>query len=156
MDDYINIYTDGACSGNPGKGGFGIVMKFKQHRKEFCAGFRKTTNNRMELLAVIVALEQVKNPELKIKVFSDSRYVIDAINNNYLYAWRKNGFKDRVNKDLWQRFLKILDRQKQEFIWVKGHADNAENNRCDQLAVAATQGKILQIDEGYEEAKKFI
>ena len=154
MDNYIDIYTDGACSGNPGKGGFGIVMKFKQHRKEFCAGFRKTTNNRMELLAVIVALEQVKNPELKIRVFSDSRYVIDAINNNYLYAWRKNGFKDRVNKDLWQRFLKIFDRQKQEFIWVKGHANNAENNRCDQLAVAAAQSQTLQVDEGYEEVKK--
>lgn len=152
MDNYIDIYTDGACSGNPGKGGFGIVMKFKQHRKEFCAGFRKTTNNRMELLAVIVALEQVKNPELKIRVFSDSRYVIDAINNNYLYAWRKNGFKDRANTDLWQRFLKILDRQKQEFIWVKGHADNVENNRCDQLAVAATQSKALQVDEGYEQS----
>ncbi len=154
MDNYIDIYTDGACSGNPGKGGFGIVMKYKEHRKEFCAGFRKTTNNRMELLAVIVALEQVKNPELKIRVFSDSRYVVDAINNNYLYAWRKNGFKNRVNKDLWQRFLKILDCQKQEYIWVKGHAENAENNRCDQLAVAATHGKELQVDVGYEEAKK--
>ncbi len=154
MDNYIDIYTDGACSGNPGKGGFGIVMKYKEHRKEFCAGFRKTTNNRMELLAVIVALEQVKNPELKIRVFSDSRYVVDAINNNYLYAWRKNGFKNRVNKDLWQRFLKILDPKKQEYIWVKGHADNAENNRCDQLAVAATHGKELQVDMGYEEAKK--
>lgn len=155
MEEHIEIYTDGACSGNPGKGGFGIVMKYKQHRKEYCAGFRKTTNNRMELLAVIVALEQIKDPALKIKVFSDSRYVIDAINNNYLFAWKRNGFKDRPNSDLWIRFLKVYNRQTQQFIWVKGHADNVENNRCDQIAVAASQGKDLQIDPGYETGALF-
>lgn len=150
MEESIEIFTDGACSGNPGKGGFGIVMKYKQHRKEFCAGFRKTTNNRMELLAVIVALEQVKEPHLHVKIYSDSRYVVDAVNNRYLFTWKRNGFKDRVNSDLWKRFLNSYNYRQHTFIWVKGHASNVENNRCDQIAVAASKGKDLQIDLGYE------
>jgi ribonuclease HI len=149
----IEIYTDGACSGNPGKGGFGIVIKYKQHRKELCAGFRKTTNNRMELLAVIIGLEQLKDPTLPVKIYSDSRYVVDAVNNKYVFAWRRNGFVNRPNADLWQRLLKVYDYRKHEFIWVKGHADNVENNRCDQIAVMAAQAKDLQFDLGFESDK---
>lgn len=153
METFIELYTDGAASGNPGPGGFGVVLKFKQHRKEISGGFKRTTNNRMELLAVIVGLESVTSNDLKVKVYSDSKYVVDAINLKWILGWRKTGFKNKANVDLWQRFLRVYDAKKHEFIWVKGHADNVENNRCDVLAVAASKQPNLPIDEGYEAIK---
>lgn len=149
MADHIEIYTDGAASGNPGPGGFGVVLKFNGHRKEISGGFRHTTNNRMELMAVIVGLESITNPNLDVKVYSDSKYVVDAINLNWIHGWRKTGFKNKANPDLWQRFLRVYNAKKHSFIWVKGHADNAENNRCDVLAVAASKKPGLPVDEGY-------
>lgn len=153
METFIELYTDGAASGNPGPGGFGVVLKFKQHRKEISGGFKRTTNNRMELLAVIVGLESVTSNELNVKVYSDSKYVVDAINLKWILGWRRTGFKNKANVDLWQRFLRVYDSKKHEFIWVKGHANNVENNRCDVLAVAASKQPNLPIDEGYEAIK---
>ena len=149
MEDFIEIYTDGAASGNPGPGGYGIVMLYKKHRKEMSAGFKHTTNNRMELMGVIVALESIKDREIKVKIYSDSKYVVDAINKNWILGWRKKGFANKANVDLWQRFLKIYDFRWHEFIWVKGHASNKENNRCDELAVAASKQTDLPEDLGY-------
>lgn len=149
MENVIEIYTDGAASGNPGPGGFGVVLKFNGHRKEISGGFKHTTNNRMELIAVIVALESITNNDLPVKVYSDSKYVVDAINLKWVLGWRKIGFKNKANPDLWQRFLKIYNPVKHDFIWVKGHASNVENNRCDVLAVAASKQPHLPIDEGY-------
>ena len=150
----IEIYTDGACSGNPGPGGFGIVMKYKGQRKELAYGFRKTTNNRMELIAVIVALESLKKEGLHVVLYSDSKYVVDAINLGWVHGWVKKNFKDKANPDLWKRFLEINKKHHVKYIWVKGHASNPENNRCEELAVAASQGKDLLVDEGYELSKK--
>lgn len=150
MTNAIEIYTDGACSGNPGPGGYGIVMKFQNQRKELSQGFKKTTNNRMELLAVIIGLESIKKPDIPIIVYSDSKYVVDAINLGWVNSWLKKGFKDKANLDLWQRFLKIHQKYQVKFVWVKGHAENIENNRCDELAVNASKGAQLLIDEGYE------
>ncbi|MCC6180538.1 MAG: ribonuclease HI [Bacteroidia bacterium] len=150
MTNAIEIYTDGACSGNPGPGGYGIVMKFQNQRKELSQGFKKTTNNRMELLAVIIGLESIKKPDIPIIVYSDSKYVVDAINLGWVNSWLKKGFKDKANPDLWQRFLKIHQKYQVKFVWVKGHAENIENNRCDELAVNASKGAQLLIDEGYE------
>lgn len=149
----IHIYTDGAASGNPGPGGYGIVMLYNNHRKEVSEGFRLTTNNRMELLSVIVALEMIKNNAHEVVVHSDSKYVVDSINLKWVDNWVKIGFKNKANVDLWQRFLKIYNRQKVKFVWVKGHASNVENNRCDELAVAAYKEKHLKVDEGYEAIK---
>ena len=153
MTDTIHIYTDGAASGNPGPGGYGIVMMYNHHRKEISEGYRLTTNNRMELLSVIVALEMIKKKDAKVIVHSDSKYVIDSINLKWLDGWQKTGFKKKANVDLWQRFLKIKDKHKVIFKWVKGHADNVENNRCDELAVAAYKTGNLKVDEGYEASK---
>ena len=153
MQEAIELYTDGAASGNPGPGGFGVVLKFKQHRREISGGFRLTTNNRMELLAVIVGIESVTSKDLPVKIFSDSKYVVDAINQNWIYGWKKTGFKNKANVDLWQRFLLIYDRNRHTFTWVKGHASNVENNRCDQLAVEAYKKGGLQTDFGYESTK---
>jgi ribonuclease HI len=150
----IEIYTDGAASGNPGPGGYGVVLKFQNKRKEISQGFRLTTNNRMELLAVIVALESIKNFEIPIVVYSDSKYVVDSINLGWVFGWVKKGFKDKANPDLWKRFLLLYPKFQIKFIWVKGHANNIENNRCDELAVAASKEKTLLIDEGYELSKK--
>jgi len=154
----VHIYTDGACSGNPGKGGYGIVMEWVGGRnkhgkiifKEFSKGFRKTTNNRMELLAIIVALEQLKKEGMEVTVFSDSKYVVDAVNKGWVFGWEKKGFKDKKNPDLWRRFLKVYRRHKVKMEWVKGHNDHLQNERCDKLAVNAAQKKKLLIDEGYE------
>ena len=150
----IEIYTDGACSGNPGTGGLGIVMKYKEQRKELAYGFKLTTNNRMELIAVIVALESLKKENSDVIVYSDSKYVIDAINLGWVYNWVKKDFKDKANADLWKRFLVVHKKHHIKFMWVKGHASNKENNRCDELAVAACKSKHLLIDEGYEISKK--
>jgi len=149
----VHIYTDGACSGNPGKGGYGIVMEWvgRPYKKEFSQGFRKTTNNRMELLAVIVALEQLKKENLEILVISDSKYVIDSVVKGWVFGWVKKGFKDKKNPDLWKRFLKVYKKHKVKFEWVKGHSNHPQNERCDQLAVAASKKEHLLIDEGYEQ-----
>ncbi len=144
------MYTDGASSGNPGPGGYGTVLLYGQHRKELTEGFRKTTNNRMELLAVIVGLEALKKTGLQVKIYSDSKYVVDAVEKGWVFNWQKKGFKGKKNKDLWQRFLKLYPLQKITFQWVKGHAGIAENERCDQLAVQSSSGYDLQADFGYE------
>ena len=146
----IEIYTDGACSGNPGPGGYGIVMKFGSHRKELSEGYRLTTNNRMELLAVIVALESITNDKYPVRIFSDSKYVIDAITKGWLWGWQKKGFKDKANPDLWKRYIPLHKKYKITYTWVKGHAGIAENERCDQLAVEASQGGNLKTDSGFE------
>ncbi|MCA0430009.1 MAG: ribonuclease HI [Bacteroidetes bacterium] len=150
MKHTIKLYTDGACSGNPGPGGYGIVLLYKQHRKELSQGYKKTTNNRMELLAVIIGIESIKQKEIPIIIYSDSKYVVDAINLKWVFGWVKIGFKDKANPDLWKRFLKAYNPKLHQFIWVKGHASNIENNRCDVLAVEASKSNYLLIDEGYE------
>ena len=150
----IEIYTDGACSGNPGRGGLGIVMKYKDQRKEMAYGFKLTTNNRMELIAVIVALESLKKENSDVIVYSDSKYVIDAVNLGWVYNWVKKNFKDKANADLWKRFLEVHKKHHIKMMWVKGHASNKENNRCDELAVAASKSAHLLIDEGYVNSKK--
>lgn len=148
----VHIYTDGACSGNPGPGGYGILMEWvgKSYKKEFSEGYRKTTNNRMELLAVIVALETMKTSEVEITIFSDSKYVVDAVEKKWLFGWKKKQFKNVKNPDLWERFLKVYNFNNTKFTWVKGHSDNPKNERCDQLAVQASKKENLLIDEGYE------
>jgi len=149
MDAFIELYTDGAAKGNPGPGGYGIVLKYKNFRKEISGGFNHTTNNRMELLAVIIGLESITQKDLLVKIYSDSKYVIDSINLKWVFRWQKNGFKNKANPDLWQRLLKCYNIKKHELIWVKGHADNIENNRCDELAVQISKKNNLPIDEGY-------
>ncbi|QHT70328.1 ribonuclease HI [Rhodocytophaga rosea] len=146
----ITMYTDGASRGNPGPGGYGVVLIYKQHRKELTAGYRKTTNNRMELLAVIVGLEALKEPGHEVIIYSDSKYVVDAVDKGWIWGWQKKGFAKTKNPDLWQRFLKIYSKHKVKFKWLKGHAGHAENERCDQLAVQSATSPGLLIDEGYE------
>jgi ribonuclease HI len=148
----IEVYTDGASSGNPGPGGYGIIMRSGKYEKEFSEGFRRTTNNRMELLAVIVALEQIKIENADVRVFSDSKYVIDAIQKGWVFGWEKKGYAGKKNPDLWRRFLKVFRKHKVHFVWVKGHASHPENERCDALAVAASKGSGLEIDREYEAA----
>ncbi|MBK9283977.1 MAG: ribonuclease HI [Sphingobacteriaceae bacterium] len=150
MEQAIELYTDGAASGNPGPGGYGIVLIYGKHRKELSGGFRKTTNNRMELLAVILGLESIQDKKLKVKIFSDSKYVVDAVNLKWVFNWKLKGFEKKANPDLWRRLLQVYDPLTHEFIWVKGHADNVENNRCDELAVAASKTENLKADEYYE------
>jgi len=155
----VHIYTDGACSGNPGNGGYGIVMervgssslnKSEPYIKEFSQGFRRTTNNRMELLAVIVALEKLKKEGVEVVVFSDSKYVVDSVVKGWVFKWVKKGFKDKKNPDMWKRFLKVYKKHKVTFEWVKGHNDHPQNERCDRLAVIASKKENLLIDQGYE------
>ncbi|MGE0560332.1 MAG: ribonuclease HI [Flavobacteriales bacterium] len=146
----ITIYTDGAAKGNPGKGGYGVVMMSGSHKKELSEGFRNTTNNRMELLSVIVALEAIIKENAQVEIFSDSKYVVDAVEKGWVFGWQKKGFKGKKNIDLWQRFLKIYPKHQVKFIWVKGHAGNLYNERCDELAVQAAESSNLLIDEGYE------
>lgn len=154
MHPHITIYTDGACSGNPGRGGYGVVMLYGDRRQELSAGYRSTTNNRMELLAAIVALESLKRP-CNVTLYSDSQYVVNAINEGWLEAWLKRGWKKAnkkpvENRDLWERLLPLLEEHTIEFRWVRGHNNVRENERCDILAVTASQGRHLQIDEGFE------
>lgn len=149
----IKVYTDGSALGNPGPGGYGIVMSSGKHRKDFSQGYQLTTNNRMELLAVIVALETIKQPGAEVTVYSDSKYVVDAIEKGWVFSWVKKGFKNKKNPDLWRRFLKIFPRHKVKFNWVKGHAGDPLNERCDQLAVEAANGSDLLVDKGYEDSK---
>ncbi len=153
MPTKVHIYTDGACSGNPGKGGYGIVMEWvgKPYTKEFAEGYRKTTNNRMELLAVIVALEKLKAENMEVTVFSDSKYVVDAVEKKWVFRWEKKGFQGKKNVDLWKRFLKVYRKHQVTFEWVKGHNNHPQNERCDQLAVKASKKETLLVDVGFEE-----
>jgi len=146
----ITIYTDGSAKGNPGNGGYGIVMMSGVYRKELSQGFKLTTNNRMELLAVIIAIESVKKEGSEITIFSDSKYVVDAVEKKWVFGWEKKNFNKKKNPDLWIRFLKIYRKQKVSFVWVKGHANNKENERCDVLAVQAAESKNLLTDQWYE------
>lgn len=151
----ITLYTDGAASGNPGPGGFGVVLKSGIHRKEIAMGFRRTTNNRMELLAVIVGLEALKMAGNKVTVYSDSRYVVDAVEKQWLFDWEKKNFKGKKNPDLWKRFLTVYRKHQVRFVWIKGHADIPENERCDLLAVQASKSSDLLIDVYYESEQNF-
>ena len=146
----ITIYTDGAAKGNPGNGGYGAILMSGKHRKEISEGFRMTTNNRMELLSVIVALEMIKVVPSEVEIYSDSKYVVDAVEKGWLFGWEKKGFAKKKNPDLWQRFLLIYRKHKVKFHWVKGHAGHPLNERCDELAVQAAEGNDLQVDEGFE------
>ena len=146
----ITMYTDGASRGNPGRGGYGTILLYKQYRKELSAGYRKTTNNRMELLAVIVGLEAIKKPGAEVKIFSDSQYVVDAVNKGWIWTWQKKGFKGKKNPDLWQRFITVYQKHDVKFQWIKGHSGIPENERCDELAVDSADGNNLLVDEGYE------
>ena len=146
----ITIYTDGAASGNPGPGGYGVVLISGEHRKELSQGYRKTTNNRMELLAVIIGLEALKFENSDVTIYSDSKYVVDAVEKGWVFSWENVRFKKKKNPDLWIRFLKVYRKHHVKFVWVKGHANNKENEVCDILAVKASQDDGLLIDEGYE------
>ena len=148
----INLYTDGSAKGNPGKGGYGILLKAGNHYKEISQGYRHTTNNRMELLAVIVGLEHLKSNKSDVVVFSDSKYVVDSVEKKWVFQWQKKGFKGKKNADLWKRFLLIYQKHNVSFQWVKGHAGHPENEKCDLLAVEASDFKELLIDQGYEQS----
>lgn len=150
----IHIYTDGSARGNPGPGGYGIILKYGKHHKEVSQGYRLTTNNRMELLAVIVALQQLKSPQIPVRIFSDSKYVIDSITKGWVYGWVKKGFAKKKNKDLWLKYLEVARPFSIEFIWVKGHNGHPENERCDELAVQAALGSNLLVDEYFEAQKE--
>jgi len=152
--DYIEIFTDGSARGNPGPGGYGVLLRYKSQVKELSAGFRRTTNNRMELLALIVALEQLKTQSIPVRIYSDSKYVIDSITKRWVYGWVKTGFKNKKNKDLWLRFLNAEKGFQITYIWVKGHNGHPENERCDVLAVTAALGSDQQIDTFFEQEEK--
>jgi ribonuclease HI len=145
----ITIYTDGACSGNPGPGGYGVVLISGPHRRELSEGFRLTTNNRMELLAAIRGLEALKRDGLTVRLYTDSQYLVNAVNNGWLFTWASKRFAKKKNPDLWLRFLEVYRRHRVSLIWVKGHNNTPENERCDTLAVAAAKGPDLHEDEGY-------
>ena len=146
----VTLFTDGAAKGNPGKGGYGLVLLSGSHRKELSEGYRLTTNNRMELLSVIIGLETLKKEKTIVTVYSDSKYVVNAVEKKWVFAWEKKNFGKKKNPDLWIRFLKIYRKHVVNFIWVKGHADNKENERCDALAVKAAEGDVLRVDGWYE------
>ncbi len=147
----LHIYTDGSSRGNPGPGGFGIVLLWGEKRKEISQGFRLTTNNRMELMAVIVALQSLSRKNIPLTVYTDSQYVVNSVEKKWLDNWIKTNFKGgKKNKDLWLQFHELSKHFKIKFKWVKGNADNALNNRCDELATAAADGNHLLVDEGYE------
>ena len=152
MNHEVHIYTDGAAKGNPGPGGYGVVMELvgTTFKKEFYEGFRHTTNNRMELLGVIVGLEKLKNPNMKVLVVSDSKYVVDSVEKKWVLGWEKKGFAGRKNSDLWKRFLIIYRKHQVDFKWIKGHNNHKQNERCDVLAVFASNQKTLSVDAFYE------
>ena len=153
----VTIYTDGACSGNPGPGGYGAIMQSGKHKRELAQGYRRTTNNRMELMAVIAALKILTRP-CAVTLYSDSRYVVDGIEKGWAKSWKARGWKKAdkqpaLNADLWSMILDLLAKHQVKLVWVKGHASNPGNNRCDELAVAATKSDGLLVDEGYEAEK---
>jgi ribonuclease HI len=149
----IRVYTDGSSRGNPGPGGYGIVMEQKgsNYFKEFSEGFRKTTNNRMELLAVVEALKKIKKENQKIIIYTDSKYVVNSVEKKWVFAWQKNNFKKKKNIDLWLEFLKEYKKHSVKLKWIKGHNDHPQNERCDNLAVEASKKERLLIDKGYEQ-----
>ena len=149
----ITIYTDGSSLGNPGPGGYGAVLISGSHRKELAEGYILTTNNRMELLAVIAGLEALKDSGHDVHIYSDSKYVIDSIDKKWVFGWVKTNFKDKKNKDLWLRLLQVYERHNVTLHWVKGHSGVPENERCDQLAVLAAKGANLKTDNGYSPAQ---
>lgn len=146
----VIIYTDGAARGNPGPGGYGVVMLSGSRRKEIAEGYRMTTNNRMELLAVIVGLEALKGYKHDVTVYSDSQYVVRAVEEGWVFNWKRKGFVKKKNVDLWKRFLSVYEKHNVRFVWIKGHANIKENERCDQLAVAASKRPKLKIDTAFE------
>ncbi|MEK6782475.1 MAG: ribonuclease HI [Bacteroidota bacterium] len=147
----IHIFTDGAAQGNPGPGGYGTILKFNSHEKELSGGFRLTTNNRMELLAVISGLEAIKKNDIAVTIYSDSKYVVDSIEKGWIWNWQKKNFAKKANPDLWQRYIPLHLKFKPKFIWIKGHAGHPENERCDLLAVQAALGYSLHADLWYEQ-----
>jgi ribonuclease HI len=151
MPNEITIYTDGAASGNPGPGGFGVVLISGRHRLEKSGGYRLTTNNRMELLAVINGLEALKIPGSNVVIYTDSKYVADAVEKGWVFQWESKSFRKKKNSDLWIRFLKIYRRHNVRFVWIKGHASNPENELCDRLAVEAYKQPDLREDTGYRQ-----
>ncbi|WP_017259358.1 ribonuclease HI [Pedobacter arcticus] len=146
----IQIFTDGAASGNPGPGGYGVILRSGKHYKELSDGFRMTTNNRMELMAVCVGLEAIKTLNQEVMIFSDSKYVIDSVEKKWVFGWVKKAFAGKKNKDLWLRFLQSYKLHQVKFTWVKGHAGHPENERCDELAVIASKSKDQKIDSVFE------
>lgn len=148
----IRIYTDGAAQGNPGPGGYGVILKYKDHVKEISQGFRLTTNNRMELLAVISGLEAIKRDGIPVSIYSDSQYVVKAVQEGWIWSWEKKNFAKKKNEDLWRRYLPLHQKYNPKFHWVRGHAGHVENERCDYLAVKAATSPGLLVDEGYERA----
>ena len=150
----ITLFTDGAAKGNPGPGGYGVILKYKDKEKELSEGFRMTTNNRMELLAVIAGLEAIKKPGWRVKVVSDSKYVVDSVAKKWLDGWVKKDFKGKKNRDLWERYLKAAKAHNVTFQWVKGHAGCPENERCDRLAVRAAESSKLNIDSTFERGRE--
>src|SRR5690606_5522689 len=148
----ITMFTDGASRGNPGPGGFATILVYKALRKEISQGFRKTTNNRMELLAVITGLEAIKKEGSEVTVYSDSKYVVDAVEQGWIWGWVKKGFKGKKNADLWKRFIEVFKKHQVKLKWVKGHSGHSENERCDELAVQSAMGGNLLIDHGYEDS----
>ena len=156
-DKEILLYTDGSSIGNPGPGGYGIIMELKgtTYKKEFSKGFRHTTNNRMELMAIIVGLESIKKEFSKVTVYSDSKYVVDSINKKWVFEWQKKGFKGKKNPDLWKRFIRVYKKYHLDFIWIKGHNSHPQNERCDFLANTAAKKDDLINDEYYENISKY-
>jgi ribonuclease HI len=151
MQGEITIYTDGAARGNPGPGGYGVVLISGRHRLEKSEGYRLTTNNRMELLAVITGLEALKIAGSNVAVYTDSKYVSDAVSKGWVFQWESKAFKKKKNSDLWVKFLKIYRKHNVRFIWIKGHASIPENEKCDQLAVEASKKSSLLEDKGYND-----
>lgn len=151
MEKELKIYTDGAARGNPGPGGYGAILIWGHTEKELSAGYKLTTNNRMELLAVIKALESLKREGLNITIYSDSQYVVKAVSEGWLRKWIATDFKGgKKNRDLWTQYHRLAQKHNIKFVWVRGHADNVYNNRCDVLATTAADGNHLLVDEGYE------
>lgn len=150
----LKIYTDGSARGNPGPGGYGALLVWGNHVKELSAGYKRTTNNRMELMAVIVALESLTKECLEVEIYTDSKYVCEAVEKGWLWNWIKINFKDKKNPDLWRRFALLYKKHKIRFIWVKGHAGHAENERCDKLATYAADNNAVIEDTGYIESLK--
>jgi len=151
----IKIYTDGAAQGNPGPGGYGVVMKYKDFEKELSEGFRLTTNNRMELLAVIKGLEAIKKDGIPVTIYSDSQYVVNTVEKGWLWGWIKKNFKDKANADLWKLYVPLHNKFNPKFVWIRGHAGHIENERCDRLAVAAANSGHLLADLNYEREKGY-
>ncbi len=150
MSKQLIVYTDGAARGNPGPGGYGAILQWGSVRKELSQGYRLTTNNRMELMAVIAALSELKKDGVDIVIYTDSQYVLNSVEKGWLKRWLKTGFKGKKNADLWMKYHQLAQRHKIKFIWVKGHANNPMNNRCDELATAAADSRNWLVDEGYE------